>query len=53
MNIECRGGSLPQRSSDELRAQLNLKNTLGQNFSPQVWLLLMHILADLAAAVLW
>ena len=53
MNIESRGGSLPQRSSDELRAQLNLKNPLGQNFSPQVWSLLRRILADLVAAVLW
>ena len=52
MNIESRGASLPHRSSDELRAQINLRKTLGYNFSPQVGLP-MHILADLAAAVLW
>lgn len=36
MNIESRGGSLPPKSSDEWRAELRLRNNVGQNFSPQV-----------------
>ena len=34
--MESRSGSLPPKSSDEWQSQLRLRNSVGQNFSPQV-----------------
>ena len=34
--MESRSGSLPPKASDEWRAGLHAKNSVGQNFSPQV-----------------
>ena len=36
LSMESRGGSLPQKSSDEWRAELRPRQNIGQSFSPQV-----------------